>query len=185
MLAELANLPGSSADDLSRLAAAQSFIEQYGPLREHPEKDTRDQGPLPLKIAEVLEYGRRFNVAWEWREKADFDYRQFNRMLEAIFTEADSISGTRPAVRANFYTGTLEPLPRDLLQRLAMELMRSRKMLHRCERPECRKYMVKDFSRDRYCSPMCADVMRSRKQSKWAEDHSAEIKRRRKKRGTK
>ena len=135
---------------------------------------------------EVVEYARRFRQAWEWR-KPGFDYRQFNRMLEGIFIAGDPISGDRPTVRANFITGKWEPVPRNLLEQLAIELMGSRKMLHRCERehPKCERYMVKAFSRDRYCSHTCAEFMRSKSQSDWVERHRSEVNNRRRKPQTK
>jgi len=85
----------------------------------------------------------------------------------------------RPAIRTNFLAGTWEPLPRTLLDALAIELVRSRKALHRCERPECRRWFVKKFSRAMYCSTWCSEIMRRQGQSQWAQDHSEEISKKR------
>lgn len=183
MLGRLAN--AHSADE------AEEFLKAYGPLRERAQGDPRNQGGLPLSLAEVIEYARRFREAWEWRTKPDFDYRQFNRMLEGIFAAGDPIAGERPAIRANFRTGTWEPFPQDRLQMLAMQLMADRKMLKRCAR--CQRYFVSNKSREKYCKFLvqyereldrvatCAEVMRRRGQYRSAEQHREEINRRRRK----
>jgi hypothetical protein len=170
---------------------AEEFLKEYGPLRERRQGDPRDRGHLPLKVAEVIEYARRFREAWESKTNPNFDYRQFNRMLDEIFTVGDPIAGERPW--ANFETGTWEPVPRDLLGTLAQRMMADRTALHRCEREECRRYFVKNFSRDRYCTFLrqfereldriasCGEVMRRRGQELSAKNNRDKINRLRRK----
>jgi hypothetical protein len=68
---------------------------------------------------------------------------------------------------------------------LAIELLRARKMLAKCERPECGRYFVKEFSRDRYCKtrvrPSCGEDMRERSVKKYQETHRKELNARRRK----
>jgi hypothetical protein len=90
-------------------------------------------------------------------------------------------SGDRPVFAADFTSGRWNPRPRTLLAALAMELMRSRKMLHRCESPECQRYFVKEFNRDRYCKRSCSDEMHTKGQTKWALDHRDELNAKRRK----
>jgi len=154
--------------------ASQQFIKKYGPLRLHQDSLLAEQ--------EIPEYARRFREAWNVR--TEFDIQTVNGLLQEIFRAGDPISGER-GVRADFATGLWEPMAgAGLLDWLALELMRSRKMLHRCERPECGRYFVKNFSRDRYCTIQrqwereldrvgdCSDVMRRRNQTASAERKS-------------
>jgi hypothetical protein len=149
---------------------AEDFIKKYGPLRPHP----KDRDSM-LAEQEAAEYARRFRQAWN--VKTDFDYQVVNGHLQEVFRAGDPFSGER-GIRADFETGRWEPIAgAALLDWLALELMVSRKMLHRCERPECRRYFVKTFSRAKYCGVLrkwereldrigeCSEVMRHRNQS--------------------
>jgi hypothetical protein len=173
-LTRLANVPGF--DDPNWPAAASDFLRRCGPLRPHSDNPT-------LEKEEVPEFARRFRDAWN--AKTEFDVQIVNRQLEEIFEAGDPEKGERPVVRANFATGEWEPVARTLLDALAIELMRSRKMLHRCERPECGNYFVKQHSRDRYCGlrvrPTCGEVMRERGQRDWATAHRDQLNRKRRK----
>lgn len=64
--------------------------------------------------------------------------------------------------------------PRDLLDALGMELLRKRKMLHKCER--CERRFIKTHSRDRYCSVVCSEEATRQRQAEWARQHRAEAK---------
>jgi hypothetical protein len=136
-----------------------------------------------LEQDEIPEFARRFRNAWN--VKTDFDIQAVNGYLEEIFETGDPEKGHRPAVRANFATGQWEPVARTLLDELAIELMQSGKRLHRCERPECGNYFVKQHGRDRYCElrvrPTCGDEMRERGQREWATSHRDELNRKRRK----
>ncbi len=147
---------------------AEEFLGKYGPLR------------AQQSVIEVLEYARRFRTAW-WA-KTESDIQQVNSMLDDLFS-SDPFS--RPIVGADFGAGKWEPRPNTLLGQLAVTMMRSRKMLHRCERPECQRYFVKEFSRDRYCKtgarPTCGEVMRERSQTEWAQDHRDKLNAKRRK----
>lgn len=154
------------------------FLERYGWLYPHDMPDVQ-----------IDHYAPKFRLAWAAKDLRDAGaVTAVNNFLNDIFMPdflSSNPADQRPVMAADFAGGKWEPVPRNLLDVLARELLRCRKMLHRCEREECKRYMVKEFSRDRYCSRSCAEDMRSRKQSQWAEDHSAEIKRRRRKRSGK
>lgn len=171
ILGDLANVPPSGAS-----TAAEEFVDQYGLLI------TRVQDPAWTfpELSDVIEYARRFRLAWSAKTKQQI--QAVNASLDAIFAAGDPIKAERPVLRANFDAGKWEPEPRSLLDVLAVELMRSRKMLHRCERPECKRYFVKDFSRDKYCSIRCSDEMRRIGQIQWAREHRDELSQRRKRR---
>jgi hypothetical protein len=171
ILGALANV---SAEAQRNVEDEQKFIANYGPLYLGSATPPFDVGY----------YAGRFRLAWTVKDLRDPQaVEAVNRFLNDIFA-IDFLSGNPdelPAISADFSTGKWEPVVRNLLDVLARELMRSRKMLHRCERPECARYMVKEFSRDRYCSRSCAEEMRSRSQVEWAQQNRHEIKRRRRK----
>jgi hypothetical protein len=157
-----------SSQDSECGVRAEEFLRKYGPLR------------AKESVSDVLEYARRFRQAW-WAT-TESDYQDVNSMLDDLFL---SNPFSRQIVGADFASGKWEPRPRTLLGYLAVTLMRSRKMLHRCERPECRRYFIKEFSRDRYCKtavrPTCGEIMREKSQTEWAHDHRDSLKARRRK----
>ena len=171
ILVELVNL--DSTDD----SAAQAFVDRHGPLKKNE------------PVIYVLEWAQKFREAWKWRELTDERIeRTVNRYLEDIFKVDDPTFenlGPRPALRADFMRDRWEPYPRNLLDSLALELMRSRKMLHVCENPDCHRYFIKSFSRDRYCSMLCGEKMRNLGQREWAKQNRETINRRRRKPSTK
>jgi hypothetical protein len=151
-----------NADSIVR---ADSFLATYGPL--HPHRPKR---------LDVLHAARIFRTAWG-HPRPRFETEIMERFLETLFTWPwPNLSlGQRPAaVHLNFLTGRWEPLPRCLIERLAVELVRSRKMLHRCERQECKRFFVKEFSRARYCSRPCGEQMRETSIKKYVRDHREE-----------
>src|ERR1700687_592131 len=119
-LGRLANIPAFS--DPSWPAAAEQFVENYAPLRPHPDNRMVEQQEVP-------EYARRVSKAW--KAKSEVEMRVLNRCVEEIFEAGDPVKGERPVIRANFLAGEWEPVPRTLLDVLAVQLMRDRKMLHR------------------------------------------------------
>jgi hypothetical protein len=172
ILGALANV---SAEAPKNVEDQRAFVANYGPLY------LGSATPL----FDVGYYADRFRLAWTAKDLRNMEaVEAVNRLLNDIFA-IDLLSGNPnelPAISADFSTGKWEPIVRNLLDVLARELMRSRKMLHRCERPECARYIVKEFSRDRYCSRSCAEEMRSRSQVEWAQLNRNEIKKRRRKR---
>jgi hypothetical protein len=157
-------------------ARAKQFIERYGPLR-----DLED--PLHnLRLIVIV--GCTLRSAWptgddEKRIEAvnvilsdivNFRESRANRVKD------DPFRGIRlperplesPMLQPDFLSGEWTLKPRDLADALAQEVMRSRKMLHICERPECGRYFVKEFPRDRYCSIPCSEAMRKIGQREWA-----------------
>jgi hypothetical protein len=167
---------------------ATEFVARYGALRSDVRKiiDEHDnEVAIPALIgpfrrfdvdsaSEVMDFAPYFRAGWTANsEPAKW---AVNRFLDGVFSPG--LPGEQPTMAANFDTGEWEPRARTLLDALAIELMRSRKMLARCERSECGRYFVKEFSRDRYCSNLCSEEMRRRGQRQWALDHRKELNRR-------
>jgi hypothetical protein len=164
------------------------FRERYGPLLISSE----DKDPIqPVVDKMVLRYARDFATALDAEMKTERQSEAINKTLDEILGHAtyatfliqagmsETVLSIPSAIRADFLSGAWEPTSRTLLDALAIELMRSRKLLRRCERPECRLYFVKTFSRDRYCSNLCSEEMRRRGQDQWVSEHRQEINRRR------
>jgi hypothetical protein len=152
-------------------ARAQKFFEKNGPLL-HNHGDKNDQA-----INHLLLSASGFRRAWKAMDD-DEEARLLNLHLDDIFSYEAPVGklpaafyGVRPVFAADFRSGRWRPIPRTLLDRLALELVDSRKMLHVCERPECQRYFVKEFSRDRYCSVRCGGLMRKLGQSTWAREN--------------
>jgi hypothetical protein len=156
-----------SSQDPPCTTRAEVFLRNYGPLR------------MKNSIAEVLEFARRFRQAW-WA-KTEEEKQVINSFLDEIFARGDPFSQLRPAIAADFGAGKWEPRPRNLLDVLAISLMRSRTMLYRCERPECQRYFVKEHSRDRYCSYSCGKEMRKSGQDRWQREHRDKVNAKRRK----
>jgi hypothetical protein len=157
ILGELVNVPSSA--ERNWVSEVQKFIDRYGVLRQAQDPEI-----------EVLEYARRFREIWTaWTEE---EFQRANGFLEEIFVAPDQFSAIRPI--ADFATGKWEPRPRTLLEHLAVEIMRSRRMLHRCERPECQRYFVKVWSRDRYCSNPCGEKGRESSLQRYHDKHREE-----------
>jgi hypothetical protein len=169
ILTALVNIPGPKRADWT--VRANEFVGNYGPLRPgHPSP----------KI-DVIDAAQVFRRAWVVAKKKH-EVETLESFLEWLFTlKLPREPYGRPAVRLNFLAGKWEPSPRTLVEHLAVELVRSRNMLHRCERSECGRYFVKEFSRDRYCSNRCSDEMRTMGQRQWALDHRDELNARRRK----
>lgn len=175
ILADLANIP---ARDQGGDAKAQEFIERYGRLRDMGS----ERNEMAYHIVTVLSWAGTFRKAWKVRTQLDMD--NLGLELDSVFDpRMHSWSGWRPpAIRTDFAGGKWVPVARDLLDTLAIQLVHSRKKLHQCERPECGRCFVKDFSRDRYCCVACGEDMRRRGQYKWVDKHREELKRQRTKR---
>lgn len=158
ILVELANVSGE--------ALASQFIESYGEL--HPVRKTS---------SDVEEAAAVFRTAWD----CPAERGAMELFIEKLFTLPVDGPFGRPVLQLDYAGGRWEPRPRCLIEHLALELIHSRKMLHRCERPECRRYFVKAFSRDRYCRHECAEKMRSESQLQWQRDNREKINARRRK----
>lgn len=171
-LAELVNLPPLFPRSAEAMDKARQFISRYGKLRRPPRAE-----PLEEKdyIVDVLHLGQVFRHAWNTSDVA-----HINAALDGIFSPSVWAVWEGPAIRADFATGQWEPVPRNRLDELAIQLMRSRRMLTRCENPACQKYMVKEFSHDKYCSNRCSDIMRATKVAAWRASQKLEKKRRKK-----
>ncbi len=168
ILTALVNIPGQKRADW--IVRAREFVGNYGPLRPGH----------PFPRIDVIDAAKVFRRAWT-ATTAD-EVGTLERFLEWLFTlKLPREPYGRPAVQIDFRAGKWEPSPRTLVEHLAVELVRSRNMLHRCERSECGRYFVKEFSRDRYCSNLCSDEMRTMGQRQWALNHRDELNAKRRK----
>src|SRR5262245_2651218 len=167
ILVELVNL--DSTDD----SAAQTFVDRHAPLK---------QGEATIYVGE---WAQKFRFIWEWKQrKTEKEIETINRYMEDIFkAEEPTLANLyqRPGLTADFHTGDWKPQPRNLLDRLALLLMEKRKMLHRCENPECRRYFIKEFSRDKYHNNLCSEKMRAIGQRESARRNREEVNSRRRK----
>lgn len=162
------------------------FRSRYGPLLASGEDKIQ-----PVVDKFLLGIALEFATALDAKMEIERQSERINRTLDDILGHRiyatfliqagmpDAVLSIPPVVHANFLAGTWEPASRTLLDALAIEFMRSRKRLYRCERPECRLYFVKEFSRDKYCSNICSEKMRRRGQDQWVEKHREKINRRR------
>jgi hypothetical protein len=179
ILTELVNL--NPKDDPGNIAAAETFLTRYGPL------DPRSSDPE----FDVLRWAEFFRTAW--KVKTPEEIEGISRHLENIFKAEVTLTNLyeRPAIVADFATGTWRPQPRYLLDHLGLQLMESRRMLHCCERPECQRFFIKTSSRDKYCTLLrqwereldrvgsCGEVMRRRGQYRSVENNREAINARR------
>jgi hypothetical protein len=167
ILVELVNL--DSTDE----TAAKNFVARHGPLK---------KGEATIYVGE---WAQKFRFAWTWRNRtSEKEIETINRYMEDIFkAEEPTLENLyqRPALTADFLAGRWKPQPRNLLDRLALELMSSRKMLHVCEDPECGRYFIKEFSRDKYHHMLCSEKMRAIGQRESAKKNREGTNRRRRK----
>jgi hypothetical protein len=97
-----------------------------------------------------------------------------NLILSSVFTDSVIIDGTvhPTALNVDFVGGTIEPRPRDLLDALALELLRSAKLISRCAL--CSKFFYRTFNKDKYCSTVCGSEARRKAQLEWVRAKRAE-----------
>jgi hypothetical protein len=169
-LADFLDIPDN--DPQTSLERLRAFSNTYGPLLAKGEDKFQGLATVIVGIA------REFAAAWD--AKTVREAEAINKLIDRILGTdiykdilvkvgmPDAATRVRPVILTNFRAGTWEPEARTLLDTLAITLVRSRKALHRCERPECRRYFVKTFSRARYCCVECSEDMRRRGQSESA-----------------
>jgi len=177
MLTDIANIPPQQTEDDYKQALEQcrEFVRRYGRLRNKGQQ----YNTLDDHAAEVRMFAP---TCWHaWRANTQDEMDAVSRELDGIFEPNMYDMGKGTAVKSDFSTGSWTPVARDLLDVLALELVKSRKLLHRCERPDCGRYFIKSFSRDRYCSTACGEIMRERGQRQWLEDHRKEVNEKRRK----
>lgn len=167
MLGDLANVP--SFDDRNWPARASEFVDKYGRLLPPSQVSALDG-------SEIAEYAKRFRIAWDAKNDPE-KVAVVNSLLNEIFAASGSqktrpFKGDPPVFSADFELGKWTPRPRTLLDVLAIELMRSRKMLHRCE--ACQRYFVKRYSREKYCKQRCGEIGREKTLEKYHEKHREE-----------
>jgi uncharacterized protein DUF6076 len=100
-----------------------------------------------------------------------------NIYFRAVFSEARIDGELQPtALRVDILAGTVTPVPRDLLDAIAVEFMRSYKTIGRCQ--QCQRFFFKEYTNgDCYCSRPCAEQSRKESQRDWMRKHRAEQKR--------
>src|SRR5690348_1976762 len=181
ILTDLVNIEPGQPDCKARV---NTFLNSYGQLRPEPDADTRvlakitDDHKLPEPSVDVLSLAAIFRTAWT---PTATEIEVLGGFIAGLFAIPAEEGFVRPGLRLDFLKGRWSPTPRTLAESLAIELERSRKMLHRCERADCQSYFVKSFSRDRYCSTVCSEEMRSRSQLQWQRDNREKINARRRK----
>jgi hypothetical protein len=161
-------------DDREVSARAQDFIATYGPLREARVRlgDLMNGRPSMYTAEETVIYlAEMFSDAGALLDRD----RPLNLLLANVFQEA-RIDGVfhKTALEVDIVQGTVEPKPRDLLDAMALALLRNRKMIARCDL--CSKFFYKSFSRDRYCSPACTFEARRLGQLEWVRKKAAQNK---------
>jgi hypothetical protein len=176
ILGDLADIPPE--EDPESEARVLQFLAQYVPLRPYVELTPSQKEDV--EFGDVIYCAKFLRQAWAAKTKEEIT--KVNESLEWIFSPTNYRE--RPALRVDFDTGRYEPRPRWLMDVLAIELIRSRGMLHRCERPECQRHFVRTPDRRRYCSEGCSREMRSRKLSQYRQDNRDELNRRRRKKPT-
>lgn len=157
ILTDLVNIP--RLGDSESLPRAKAFIDRYGALR-----------PEVSDPSTVLLLALAFQKAWD----ASRDPEAVGSLMDDVFAPRRHARfyGEKAAITADsFSRGKFTAAPRDMLDALGMELLRSRKRLHRCERAECGRYFVKTHSRDRYCSTVCSEEIQRQRQATWVREH--------------
>jgi hypothetical protein len=171
-------------------ARAQEFIDRFGRLRPWVGEVLT---PLMDDVTDVMIESNMFRTAWIVPRTKDV-IRDVNSTLSSLLQSqmpwrSDPFSiappETRPILQPDFAAGKLTTIPRTLADALAIELLRAHRALDRCRNPDCKRVFVKAYSRDRYCRPRCADLMRGQGQRRWTEEHREELNRRRRKAGRK
>jgi hypothetical protein len=179
-----------SEDAAETKKRADAFISTYGPLRESRDErmeiksDVQKIGRTSLHSAffgppytpqkTVIDLAQMFSWAISLQQEQKTEaHTLLNITLGNIFNNPVTIDGTvhRTALDTDLVSGTLEPRPRDLLDAIALELLRSHRVISRCAL--CSKFFYREFSKDKYCSPVCASEARRRGQAKWAENKAA------------
>jgi hypothetical protein len=174
-LAALVNIPDLRNPNWE--AKAIEFIDRYGPLRKPRTGPPRTKVDYALDAASIAVEFRRV-----WKPQKDCSESEMEHIsifLDSIFEASPYEVWRGSAVRTDFATGKWEPSPRNQLDHLAIQLVRSRKMLSRCQ--HCGRYMVKETSRDYYCANTCSEKGGSKRKKEWAENNREETNRRRRK----
>jgi hypothetical protein len=164
----------------SELAAAEVFIACHGELRPDFRADE-----YPAKIGERLWLdltpGERVQVvAKSFRTvlnaRTELEMLQAGKDLDLIFAAYVTGEPPRrvpPAMRVNYRSGGFDPAPRDLLDSLALELLRSHEQIARCAWSKCGRWFVKSYPLDKYCGypRNCGLKARREAQAQWMREH--------------
>jgi hypothetical protein len=86
-----------------------------------------------------------------------------NKAFMVIFN--DPVGEQLTSVRPDVVAGTVEVEPRDLLDAMANEVLRSRKSIARCA--QCSRFFFRQYSHDKYCSLACGSEARRKGQKDW------------------
>jgi hypothetical protein len=185
-LKDLLNLKEPESLFYGKDTSTDAFISRYGALREMPALEEMMRQMLNIKDDNTQHDARHavrmartlFCSMWHAHDKGSNAQQQqlFNGCLAAVFGPAQIDGEYRNAgLQVDILAGTIEPQPRDLLDALGLEFMRSYRMIGRCER--CRRFFFKSYPTDRYCSRPCGDAARTEAQRNWMREKRAEEKR--------
>lgn len=164
-------------DDINVSARIQNFIKTFGPLRDPRVPGDRDPEYLHTPEQTVFGLVRLFTSAICSVALPEEQHRFIvNRNLGLIFNDSVTIECVtyQTALDVDIVEGTVEPTPRDLLDAMALELLRSRKEIARCG--ICDKFFYRQFSKDKFCSHVCTAESRRRTRLDWARKKAGEKK---------
>lgn len=195
ILADFMNLADSDAarmDAQARAERLQEFHDKHGPLIASGEEH------LPVLVEALYMCALGFGMALEVKtpeshKVSSFRVESVNQLLDGIlgsgmyaaaFAQAGvpfAAVSVPPAIRTDFIGRKWEPVPRTLLDALAIELVHSRRLLHQCEQTGCERYFVKTHGRDKTCSLLCSEERSKARISNWQLKHREELNQRRRK----
>jgi len=169
-------IPKRSPEQVAiEIKRADEFINNHGPLRMvfhlvQPARKTYAE----ITPAETVRVWSLFFAAALY--ESVHDQEEFtNHVLSDIFTEVVGKPGEeRVGFRVDFLRSTVEPIARDLLDAIAIEMIRSRKSIARCVL--CSKFFQRQWNKDKYCSPLCGDEARRKGQLEWVQKARAKKK---------
>lgn len=151
----LLNLP--KPGDRNYAGANGDFERRYGKLRE-------GWGATLVDNA--------FRRIWDHRDDAS-GREQLNLVVGSILNQP--INNQPTALHLNIVDGwKIEPSPRDSLDALALEFLRSYRNIAPCAGEGCSRLFIKVYSRDKYCSNPCATKARLIAQREWMRNSRAQ-----------
>ena len=156
--------PTETAEEKRR---AQEFIDKYGELRYVRPLATPKESNAPVNpLSNVRRLSLAFSAAMYISSGSTDQKEILNEILAAIFSDPVGPPGEeRKALEIDILEGTVRPIARDLLDGIAIELMRSRKLIARCAL--CSKYFLREWNKDKYCSTTCSSEARRKQQLEW------------------
>lgn len=144
---------------------AQNFLDKFGPLR--PLRQVREEIANPSDVVTVWLWGQIFGESLTVWTNTQEQNNRLNKVFKTIFNDPVGPPGEErlTALRVDVVAGTVWPVPRDLLDAMANELLQSRKSIARCA--QCSRFFYRQYSHDKYCSLACGSEARRKGQKDW------------------